>query len=98
MPVACYCYSCLLGSGPGSKCEKTFTLMEFKDWKHATVCCLNMIPAVFTENQLFHGINIKLIQNVKHPFQIGLELVDLNKLHKIDITLKHLLKLFSYCM
>ena len=36
MPVACYCYSCLLGSGPGSKCEKTFTLMGFKDWKHAT--------------------------------------------------------------
>ena len=50
------------------------------------VCCQNMMPAVFTENQLFHGINIKLIQNVKHPFQIGLELVDLNKLHKICIT------------
>ena len=34
---ACYCYSCrLLGSGPGSKCEKIFTLVGFKDWKHAT--------------------------------------------------------------
>lgn len=60
------------------------------------VCCQNMMPAVFTENELFHGINIKLIQNVKHPFQIGLELVDFNKLHKIGITSKHLLKLFSY--
>ena len=31
------CYSCrLLGSGPSSKCEKTFTLVKFKDWKHAT--------------------------------------------------------------
>ena len=32
-----YCYSChLFGSGLGSKCEKSFTLVGFKDWKHAT--------------------------------------------------------------
>ena len=34
---ACYCYSChLFGSGSGSKCEQSFTLVGFKDWKHAT--------------------------------------------------------------
>ena len=34
---ACYCYSCrLFCSGCGSKCEQSFTLVGFKDWKHAT--------------------------------------------------------------
>ena len=34
---ACYCYSCrLFGCGSGSKCEKTFTVVGFRDWKHAT--------------------------------------------------------------
>ena len=33
---ACYCYSCrLFGCGAGSKCEKTFTVVGFRDWKHA---------------------------------------------------------------
>ena len=34
---ACYCYSCrLFGRGPSGKCEKTFTVVGFRDWKHAT--------------------------------------------------------------
>ena len=34
---ACYSYSCrLFGCGTGSKCEKTFTIVGFRDWKHAT--------------------------------------------------------------
>ena len=34
---ACYCYSCwLFGCGGGSKCEKMFTVVGFRDWKHAT--------------------------------------------------------------
>ena len=34
---ACFCYSCcLFGPGPGSKCDRSFTVVGFRDWKHAT--------------------------------------------------------------
>ena len=60
---ACYCRNGV-DSGPGSKLEQKFSLVGFKDWKHATgkgdvlsrhdSCCAHT-----QKKSSFHGINTK---------------------------------------
>ena len=99
MPVTVNAVVWLILDLAGSKLEQKFSLVGFKDWKHATgkgdvlsrhdSCCAH------TQKKSSFMESIYKMNSHHNPSLIGSEYVGLNNLHKIGITSEHLLKLSS---